>query len=108
MGYTGKISISHNGLQWLLVNPDGFYLYTDHNNVIFIFDSLSLIQDLSLGSVRMVLSWAVILSNFNFVCYHMAGTDNLGEERLERLRDTPLVRRFIYLPPLLTHSDEDF
>lgn len=41
----------------------GFGLYTDHNNLIFIFDPHSIFDDLSISCVRKKLGWAVCLSS---------------------------------------------
>lgn len=44
---------------WMAATPDGFDLYTNHHNLIFIFDPLSLLPDLSASVNRKVLRWAV-------------------------------------------------
>lgn len=33
-------------MHWIVANSDGFDLYTDHNNLIFLFDPLSVVSDL--------------------------------------------------------------
>lgn len=48
-------------INWLAATLDGFDLYTDHNKVVFIFDPLSAVSDLSKTALRMVLRWAVRL-----------------------------------------------
>ncbi len=73
----------------LLATQLGFNLYTGHNNLIFIFDPVSLISDLSLGSVKKVLHWAVNLSIFYFFCYDIAGTDKVWEDLLGRWSAPP-------------------
>lgn len=42
-------------LHWLVSTPDVFDLFTDHNKIIFIFDPLSILPDLSTSSVGKVL-----------------------------------------------------
>lgn len=49
-------------MHWLVATLDGFDLFTDQNNSIFIFDPLSVVPDLSQTAVRKVLRWAVRLS----------------------------------------------
>lgn len=49
---------------WLESAEDGFDLFTDHNNLIFIFDPLSLHPDVGLSSLGKVLRWAVRLSAY--------------------------------------------
>lgn len=36
-----------DGVHWLFATPDSFDLYTDHNEVIFIFDPLAVVPDMS-------------------------------------------------------------
>ncbi len=60
-------------MHWLLAVPEGFDLYTDHNNINFIFDPLAMIPDLSLSSARKVLRWAVRMSAYNYVVHHISG-----------------------------------
>ena len=42
-------------MHWLAATPDGFDLYTDHNNLIFLFDPLAVVDDTSQSSLRKVL-----------------------------------------------------
>lgn len=92
----------------MVATPAGFDLYTDHNNLIFIFDPLSLMPDLSLSSVRKVLRWAVRLGMYNYVCMHIRGEENVWADLLGRWSAPPIVRRLISIPPLLSASAEDF
>ena len=102
------VKASCERMRWLLGTPDGFNLYTDHNNLIFIFDPLSLVPDLSASSVKKVLRWAVSLSTFNYVCFHIPGTKNVWADLLGRWSAPAVVRRLIEIPPLVSASDEDF
>lgn len=95
-------------LHWLTATPSGFDLFTDHNNLVFIFDPLSLIPDLSQSCVRKVLRWAVRLSIYNYVCYHISGEDNVWADLLGRWSAVPIVRRLLFIPPLLSSADADF
>ena len=49
-------------MHWILATPDGFNLYTDHQNLIFLFDPFAIVPDLSMSSLRKVLRWTVRLS----------------------------------------------
>ena len=60
-----------------MTNPDGFDLYTDHNNLIFLFDPLSVVADMSQTTLRKVLRWAVRLSLYQYTCFHITGEDNV-------------------------------
>jgi len=39
-------------MHWLVPTSSGFDLYTDHNNLIFLFDPLSIVPDLAQTSCR--------------------------------------------------------
>lgn len=48
--------------RWLATTPNAFDLYTDHNDLIFLFDPLSVVPVLSLMSLCKVFPWTVLLS----------------------------------------------
>lgn len=64
-------------MHWLVSTPSGFDLYTDHNNLIFLFDPLSVVPDLAQTSIRKVLRWAVRLSVYSYTCIHIRGSENV-------------------------------
>lgn len=66
-----------DGMHWLSATPSGFNLYIDHNNLIFLFDPLAVVDDMSQSSLRKVLRWAVNLSVYNYTCYHIKVEDNI-------------------------------
>ena len=96
-------------LHWLLAPPEGFDIYTDHNNLIFIFDPLHVLPDLFQSSVKKVLRLAVMLSLYNYTCVHLKGQDNVWADLLTRW-STPVrtIRRLVYIPPLLSAENENF
>lgn len=49
-------------IQYLVAISDGSDLYTDHKNLVFIFDLLAIVPDLEKATVRKVLRFAVRLS----------------------------------------------
>lgn len=49
-------------MQWLFAAPAGFYLYTDHKNLIFLFEPLAVVDEMSQSSLRKLLRWAIELS----------------------------------------------
>ena len=96
-------------MHWLVTNPDGFDLYTDHNNLIFLFDPLSVVPDMSQTTLRKVLRWAVRLSLYQYTCFHITGEDNVWADLLTRWSNAaPTVRRLIHIPELPSACDDDF
>ena len=95
-------------MHWLLATNVGFDIYTDHNNIVFIFDPLSVSPNLSLSSVKRVLRWAVQMSMYNYVCFHIKGADNVWADLISRWMPVRLITKLIFIPPLLSSSSENF
>ena len=95
-------------MHWLAATPDGFDLYTDHNNLIFLFDPLSVVPDLSQTTLRKVLRWAVRLSMYNYTCFHIKGADNVWADLLGRWSVTTTIRRLVRIPELPSSSATGF
>lgn len=60
----------------VLSNPDGFNIFTDYNNLVFLFDPLFAAPAISQTTLRKVLRWAIRLSAYNYTCVHIKGIDN--------------------------------
>lgn len=56
---------------------DGFDLHTDHTNLIFTFEPLYFLPDIIQPGPRKVLRWAVHLSAYTYVFFHISGEDNV-------------------------------
>eukprot|EP00171_Calliarthron_tuberculosum_P004016 IDg4016t1 len=76
-------------MHWILATSDGFDLFTDHHRLIFLFDPLAVVPDLSQTSLRKVLRWAVHLSACNYTCVHIKGTENVWADLLGRWSAPP-------------------
>lgn len=61
---------------------DGSDLFTDEHDLIFLFEPLTGVPDLSQTSVRKLLRWDVrlldthLLCAYNYYCVHIQGIDN--------------------------------
>lgn len=95
-------------MHWLLATPDGFDLYTDHHNLIFLFDPLAVVPDLSISSTRKVLRWAVRLSMYNYTCVHIKGTDNVWADIIGRWTQPSTMRRIVKIPELPSSDNTEF
>ena len=97
-------------MHWLAAAPEGFDIYTDHNNLVFMFDPLAVQHDLSVSSTPKVLRWALQLSYYNYVCFHIEGKANVWADLLSRWQATEsfTIRRIISIPPLSSAADESF
>ena len=95
-------------MHWILCTSQGFDLYTDHNNPIFILNPLSVIPDLSLPTLRKGLRWAVKLSLYSYVCIHITGIDNVWADLLGRWAVPKVIRRLVRIPELPSSTTSDF
>lgn len=92
---------------WLAASPSGFDLYTDNNNLIFIFDRTSIQLDISQGSLRNVLRWAVQMSMYDYICIHIRGTDNIWAHVFTRWTIPVTISCLVSIPPLpISFADE--
>lgn len=96
-------------MKWLLADPCGFDLHTDHNKLIYIFDPTSAVTDISQTTIRKVLRWAVRLSVYNYTCIHIKGPDNVWGDLLGRWSTTPsTIRHLVHILELPSSSAKDF
>lgn len=65
-------------MHWILATTDGFDLFTDHHNLIFLFDPLAVVPNISQTSLRKVLRWAVRLSAYNYMHPHSGRRERMG------------------------------
>lgn len=85
-----------------------FHLYTGHNNLILIFEPLSIFQDFSNLIVRRMLRWAVLLSIYNYVCPGISGNDNVWADLLERWAAQSILQLMISVSMPLATSLKSF
>jgi RNase H-like domain found in reverse transcriptase len=65
-------------LDYLLRCPAGFSLFSDHRNLIYIFDPRGHNPGLAQHSEARLLRWALKLSSYHYVIEYIAGSDNVG------------------------------
>lgn len=88
-------------IHWLCAGPQGFVLYTEHNNLIFLFNPLMVVPDLSQTALRKVLRWAVCLSPYAYTCMQIKGDDNIWADLPGRWSVSATVQRLVNIlkPP---------
>lgn len=89
-------------MHWLLYTTSGFDLFTDHNNLIFLFDTTSVTANLSAETLHKVLHWAVRLTMYDYTFFHISGTYKVCADLLGRWSTTPTVPRLVQVPTLST------
>lgn len=60
-------------LHGLATCSEGFHIFTDHNNMIFLFHPIEIIPDIGQAALHKVLRWAVRIFAYNYVCTHIHG-----------------------------------
>lgn len=96
-------------MHWLVSDAAGFDLYTDHDNLIFLFDLLSVVPDMSQTSLRKVLRWYVRSIIYQYTCYHIKGSDNVWVYLVTLwFPFTSTVGRPVHITELPSACSEDF
>jgi hypothetical protein len=94
------IIASCNRLDWLLQRSDGFSLFTDHHNLLYVFNPGGSHGSQSALSAAKLIRWALRLSSFSYTIEHVPGTDNVWSDMLTRwysywLRWLPISTRLL-------------
>jgi RNase H-like domain found in reverse transcriptase len=72
---------SFDRLYWLLQRTDGFSLFTDHNNLVYVFNPHGYPGSPSTHSAAKLIRWALKLSTY---LYTVAGSDNVWSDIFTR------------------------
>jgi hypothetical protein len=64
-------------LDWLLLRPEGFSLFTDHNNLIYVFNPYGSGKLVSSHTAAKLIRWALKLGNYAYTIEHVPGGQNL-------------------------------
>lgn len=91
--------VTLNRMHSFVATSGGVDQFTDHNNLIFIFDPLSVVPDLSQTSVHRVLGWAFPLSMYTYTCFHISSNHSVWADLLGRW-SAPTVRRLVLITSL--------
>lgn len=95
-------------ISWLAVTSSGFDLLTHQINLIFVFNPLSLVPDLSQSSTRKFLRCAVCLSAYSYTSFNISGMECVWADMLTRWSAPSTVRRLIKVPALPSTNAEEF
>jgi hypothetical protein len=71
-------------MNWLLNWPSGFSLFTDHNNLTYVFDPHRISPGLSSHTASKLIRWALKLSTLRYTIEHVPGDQNLWPDLLTR------------------------
>lgn len=64
--------------------PDGFFIFTDHSNLVFLYEPEKSSFHQNKNALSKVHGWGTLLSNFEYSIVHIGGEDNCWADRLSR------------------------
>ena len=109
------IIASVDRLDYLLLRPEGFLLFTDHKNLTYIFDPVRTNPRMPKHVFNKIQRWALMLAAFRYEVVHIPGTENIWADLMSRWgTPTPptsiaLLRRAmstLFTAPLAPYIDE--
>jgi hypothetical protein len=78
-------------LEYLLLRPRGFRLYTDHRNLVYIFSPHAVDSAVSRYQADKLQRWSLSLTAFQYVIEHVPGEDNVWGDLLSRWGAGPSI-----------------
>jgi RNase H-like domain found in reverse transcriptase/Integrase zinc binding domain len=88
-----EIIASCDRLDWLPQSANGFSLFTDHHNLLFVFNPNGQHSATSAHFAAKLIRWALKLSSYRYAIEHVPGVDNIWSDMLTRwAAPTKLVR----------------
>jgi len=102
-------------LDYMLLRPEGFLLYTDHKNLVFIFNPISTNTHLSKHVLNKIERWSILMTGFRYTIVHIPGEENVWADLLTRwaapIASTALPSgslSALFQAPLAPDLDPDF
>lgn len=89
-------------LDYIVLRPEGFFLFTDHKNLVFIFDPVSVNARIQKHVANKIERWALLLSSFRYTIVHITGEDNCWADLLSRWGATPIHTHTLTVSALLS------
>lgn len=69
---------------YYLLRPEGFHLFTDHSNLVFMFHPERTLPHLSRAVYNKVWRWSMLLTTFTYTIVHISSEDNCWADLLSR------------------------
>jgi hypothetical protein len=101
-------------LDYLLLRPSGFRLFTDHRNLVYIFHPEATDSGIARYQADKLQRWAMTLTGYRYVVEHVSGEDNVWGDLLSRWGAKPpngspvKVRALMQVPPVAPLQDNEF
>ncbi|POM64292.1 Hypothetical protein PHPALM_20207 [Phytophthora palmivora] len=105
-------------LEYLLLRPGGFHLFTDHRNLVYMFNPTATDGAMQRYQADKLQRWAMTMTSYRYVIEHVRGSDNVWVDMLSRWGNTEhcasaavaAVKQVVVVPPIspLENGDFDF
>ncbi|GMF43963.1 unnamed protein product [Phytophthora fragariaefolia] len=103
-------------LEYLLLRPGGFHLFTDHRNLVYIFNPSATDGSMQRYQADKLQRWAMAMTSYRYVIEHIRGDDNAWADMLSRwgnpqankIEDASSVKQIVVVPQFSPLEDETF
>ncbi|KAE8980295.1 hypothetical protein PR002_g24168 [Phytophthora rubi] len=103
-------------LEYLLLRPGGFHLFTDHRNLAYIFNPSATDGSMQRYQADKLQRWAMAMTSYRYVIEHIRGDDNAwadmlsrwGNPQASRIEAASSVKQIAVVPQLSPLEDEAF
>ena len=104
------IVVSCDRLDWLFQRADGFSLFTDHHNLLYVFNPGGRQESPSAHSAAKLIRWALRLSAYSYTIEHVPGEENVWADMLTRWGSPAILARAsrLMLAPISPSLEDAF
>jgi hypothetical protein len=71
-------------LDWLLLRPEGFSLFTDHNNLVYGFNPYGFNVSIATHTAAKLICWALKISSYSYKIDHVTSLASIWSDLLTR------------------------
>ncbi|KAH9128004.1 hypothetical protein LEN26_009174 [Aphanomyces euteiches] len=71
-------------LEYLLLRPGGFVIYTDHRNLTYMFNPMATDSSMQRHQADRIQRWAMVLTGYTYTIVHIPGDSNVWADMLSR------------------------
>jgi hypothetical protein len=91
-------------LDWLSLRPGGFSLFTDHNNLVYVFNPYGFNVYIATHTVAELIRWALKISSYSYKIEHVTSLRSIWSDLLTRWAAPTLLARMGALTVVPTAS----
>ncbi|KAH9159923.1 hypothetical protein LEN26_002101 [Aphanomyces euteiches] len=89
-------------LEYILLRPNGFTIYTDHRNLAYLFNPLASDSGMQRHQADRLQRWAMVLSGYSYNIVHIPGESNVWADMLSRWHAQHDENKLIQAQPMKT------